>query len=154
MRALHVGVVGAGDAGPELREEARRVGAALARGGAVVVCGGLGGVMAGACQGAWEAEGLAVAVLPGAEPRQANPWARVVVATGLGHARNAVVVQSADAVVALAGSWGTLSEVALALKAGRPVVGLGAWSGVEGVRPAGSPEEAAALALKLAGERV
>ncbi|MFU8857842.1 MAG: LOG family protein, partial [Deferrisomatales bacterium] len=129
------------------------VGSAVARGGGVVVCGGLSGVMAGACQGAWEAGGLAVAVLPGAEPRDANPWAGVVVATGLGHARNAVLVQSGDAVVALPGSWGTLSEIALALKTGRPVVCCGAWGEVEGVRLADSPEEAAALALTLAGGR-
>jgi len=151
-RAFHISVVGAGSAGAELLDVARRVGRAIARGGGVVVCGGLGGVMAGACQGAREAGGLTVAVLPGDRPREANPWAQVVVATGLGHARNAVVVQSGDAVVALPGSWGTLSEIALALKAGRPVVGLGAWGEFEGVRLADSPEEAASLALTLALE--
>lgn len=150
-RAPHISVVGAGTAGPELVETARRVGRAVARGGGVLVCGGLGGVMAGACEGAWEGGGPTVAVLPGSDPAEANPWAQVVVATGLGHARNAVVVQSADAVVALPGSWGTLSEIALALKAGRPVVAVGAWGEIEGVLSAASPEEAAAMALELAG---
>ncbi len=150
-RPIHISVVGAGTAEPGLYETARKVGAEVARRGCVLVCGGLGGVMAGACQGAAEAGGLAVAVVPGPDPEAANPWAGVVIATGLGHARNVLVVQSGDAVVALPGSWGTLSEIALARKAGRPVVGVGAWGHLEGVREVRDPAEAVALAVRLAG---
>jgi uncharacterized protein (TIGR00725 family) len=92
-----------------------------------------------------------VGVLPGPSPAAANPWAEVVVATGFGHARNVVVVQSGDAVLALPGSWGTLSEISLALKSGRSVVGLRAWREIEGVEPADSPQEAVDLALRAAG---
>jgi uncharacterized protein (TIGR00725 family) len=148
---VQLAVVGAGAADPELADLSCQVGRAVAEAGAVLICGGLGGVMEGACRGAVEAGGLCVAILPGADPTTANPWATVVVATGLGHARNAVVVQSADAVIALPGSWGTLSEIALARKSGRPVVGLGAWDEVAGVRPAASPREAVNLAFALAG---
>ncbi len=152
-RRTHVSVVGSGEAGTEGERLAAEVGRALARRGCVLVCGGLAGVMAAACRGAREAGGRTVAVLPGDDPAAANPWAEVVVATGLGNARNAVVVQSGDAVIALPGGWGTLSEVALARKAGRPVVGLQAWADVEGVVPAATPEEAVEKALALAGKR-
>jgi uncharacterized protein (TIGR00725 family) len=107
--------------------------------------------MAGACRGARENGGRTVAILPGSDPSAANPWAEVVLATGLGHARNVVVVQSGEAVLALPGSWGTLSEVALALKNDRPVVGLRAWREIAGVAPAESPQEAVDLAVRLAG---
>ena len=149
-RPIHIAVVGTGEDAPELVELARSVGREVARSGAVVVCGGLGGVMAGACRGAAEAAGRTVAILPGSDPSAANPWAEVVVATGLGHARNVLVVQSADAVVALPGSFGTLSEVALALKTGRPVVGLGAWGEFPDVVLAQTPREAVEQALRLA----
>ncbi len=150
MRPIHISVIGAGQADPDLRERAVRVGREVARAGCVLVCGGLGGVMAGACQGAREAGGLAVAVVPGPDPAGANPWAQVVVATGLGHARNVLVVQSGDAVVALPGSWGTLSEIALARKCGRPVVAVDAWRSQEGVMVEKTPEEAVARAVELA----
>ncbi len=150
VRSLHVSVVGAGSAAPEVYELARAVGREVAAAGCVLLCGGLGGVMEGACRGAREAGGRTVAILPGADPSHANPWAEIVIPTGMGHARNVIVVQSGDVVIALSGSRGTQSEVALALKVGRPVVGLGAWAEEEGVAPAGSPQEAVALACSLA----
>ncbi len=152
-RRPHLAVVGAGSAAPELYEQARAVGRAIARAGCVLVCGGLGGVMEGACRGAAEAGGRRVAILPGNDPASANPWAEVTIPSGLGNARNALVVQSGDAVLALAGSWGTLSEVALALKVGRPVVGLGAWGEIAGVVSAASPEQAVAEALARCAAR-
>lgn len=148
---VHVSVVGAGDAGPEVYELARAVGRELAAHGCVVLCGGLGGVMEGACRGAREAGGRTVAILPGSDPAGANPWAEIVIPTGMGHARNVIVVQSGDVVIALPGSRGTQSEVALALKTGRPIVGLGAWAEEEGVVEAGSPREAVVRALALSG---
>ncbi len=149
-RSLQLSVVGAGTADTELFGRARSVGRAVAEAGAVVVCGGLGGVMAGACRGAREAGGLTVGLLPGDDPAAANPWVEIVVPTGLGHGRNVLVVQAGDAVLALPGSWGTASEVALALKAGRPVVGVGAWDDMEGVVRVDDPAAAVAEAVRRA----
>ena len=119
-----VAVVGAGRATPEDETAAHRIGLGLARAGATLVCGGLGGVMAAACAGAREADGTTIGILPGTDRRDANPHVTVAVPTGLGEARNALVVRAADAVVAVGGAYGTLSEIAFALKAGVPVVGL------------------------------
>jgi uncharacterized protein (TIGR00725 family) len=149
-RHIHISVVGTGEADRTLLDLARAVGREVARADGVLICGGLGGVMAGACRGAREAGGRTIAIVPGPDPSTANPWAEVVIATGLGHARNVLVVQSGDAVIALPGSFGTLSEVALALKVGRPVVGLGAWGDIEGVVAVESPEEAVRQAFRLA----
>ncbi|HLN17542.1 MAG TPA: TIGR00725 family protein [Acidimicrobiales bacterium] len=152
---LFVAVVGSGEADPELDVLAEEVGRGLAEGGAVVVCGGLGGVMAAACRGAAAADGLTIGLLPGDDPRAANPWVLAPVATGLGELRNGLVVRSSDAVVAVGGGYGTLSEVALALKLGRPVVGLRTFAVS---RPDGTPDggvtpvdgSAAAVSLALA----
>ena len=150
---IHISVIGAGAAETAELEVARQVGAEIARAGAVLVCGGLGGVMEAACRGAREAGGRTVGILPGSDPAAANPWAEVVVPTGMGHARNVLVVQSGEAVVALPGSHGTRSELALALKIGRPVVGLGAWQEADDVVPAASAGLAVAAAVGLARER-
>ena len=151
-----IAVIGAGDAAPAVVECAETVGAALATLGAVVVCGGLGGVMEAACRGAKSAGGTTVGLLPGRDPSAANPWIDVVVPTGLGEARNALVVRAASAVIALDGEYGTLSEIALALRARLPVVGIGTWSLVRpdgavdtGIVPVEDPSQAAALAVAL-----
>lgn len=143
---VYVAVVGPGDAPEAVQRQAEAVGRGLAGQGAVVVCGGLGGVMAAACRGAKEAGGTTVGILPGTDRSQANPWVDVAVPTGMGEARNALVVRSADTVVALAGEYGTLSEIALALKLGRPVVGLGTWE-IAGVQVAENPADAVTRAL-------
>lgn len=141
--------MGAGSCTADVEAGAEAVGRALGRAGAVVVCGGLGGVMAAACRGA-KAEGAAtLGILPGDDRRAANAWVDVAVATGIGEARNALVVRAADAVVAIGGEYGTLSEIALALKMGRPVVGLGTWE-ITGVVRATGADEAAGQALQLA----
>ena len=145
-------MVGPGDASADALAAAEAVGRALGRSGAVVVCGGLGGVMEAACRGAKASGGTTLGILPGADRAAANPWVDVAVATGLGEARNAVVVRAADAVVAVAGGYGTLSEIALALRSGTPVVGVATWD-VEGVEPADSPAEAAVAALRHAAAR-
>lgn len=139
-------VVGPGDASPEQEALAEEVGGLLARRGAVVVCGGLGGVMEAACRGARDEEGTAVGILPGLDRGAANPHVSVAVATGLGEARNALVVRAADALIAVGGAYGTLSEIALALKAGKPVIGLGTWE-IDGVERAEGPESAVETAL-------
>ncbi|MEA2221773.1 MAG: hypothetical protein QOH83_149 [Solirubrobacteraceae bacterium] len=145
--APYIAVVGAGDdVEARLLAAAEAVGAELARRGAVVVTGGLGGVMEAACRGARSAGGTTLGILPGGDRTAANAFVSVAVATGLGELRNGLVVRCADAVVAIAGGYGTLSEIALALKAGKPVVGIGTWE-IDGVRAAADASEAVALAL-------
>ena len=139
-------VVGPGDAAPDVAAGAEAVGHGLAAGGAVVVCGGLGGVMEAACRGAKEAGGTTVGILPGVDRRAANRFVDVAVSTGLGQARNVLVVRASDALVAVGGGYGTLSEIALALRAGKRVVGLGTWE-IDGIHEAASPEEAVSAAL-------
>ena len=153
-----IAVVGPGDSSTDahLLEAAERVGALLAAAGHQVVTGGLGGVMAAASRGAKSAGGSVVALLPGDDPAVANDYADVVVATGLGQGRNVLVVRSADAVIAVGGSWGTLSEVALARRLGRPVVWLHGWTVTGPTDPiptATSPEDAVAwLTATLSAE--
>ena len=155
---LHVAVVGAGDADRQTAAVAEEVGSRLARAGAVVVCGGLGGVMEAACRGAKAGGGLTIGILPGRRRDDANSFVDVAIPTGMGETRNALVVLSGDAVVAVGGEYGTLSEVAFGRKVGRPVVGLGTWrlvrgTGVadDGIVAAEDPEGAVAAVLALTG---
>ena len=146
--APYVAVVGAGgDVVADVLADAEAVGAGLARRGAVLVCGGLGGVMEAACRGARSLGGVTLGILPGSERAAANAWVSIAVATGLGELRNGLVVRCADAVIAIDGEYGTLSEIALALKAGTRVVGLRSWE-IRGVLSAGEPAAAVALALE------
>lgn len=160
-RAPHVAVIGDGDPrGPEahrILEWAEEVGQLLARGGATVVTGGLGGVMRAASHGAVAAGGATIGILPGTDPGEANEFVTIPIATGLGVVRNLVVVTAADAVVAIGGRHGTLSEIGLALRMGRHVVALSSWRvesdhriGGPRVHRARDPREAAAMALRLA----
>jgi len=144
-----VAVVGPGEASADELAAAEAVGSRLAHGGAVLVCGGLGGVMAAACRGAAEAAGVTVGILPGLDRAAANQWVALALPTGLGELRNGLVVRAADAVIAVGGAYGTLSEIALALRARTPVIGLSTWR-IHGVEAASSPEAAAARALELA----
>ncbi len=141
-------MIGAGECDAETAERARAVGRGLAEAGCTVVTGGLGGVMEAASRGAAEAGGLVVGILPSSRTEDANPWVRVPVATGLGDARNAVLADTADAFVAVAGSWGTLSEIAFALKRGKRVVGLGTWELELPLVRAATPAEAVRLVLE------
>jgi uncharacterized protein (TIGR00725 family) len=122
------------------------VGRLVAERGAVLVCGGLGGTMEAACRGAKGAGGRTVGLLPGVDRSAANPFVDVAIPTGLGEARNAVVVRAADVLIAVGGGYGTLSEIALALRAGKRVIGLGTWE-IEGVTAVEGPESAVAAAL-------
>ena len=147
-RTPYVAVVGPGEASPDQLHTAEEVGAGLAAAGAVVVTGGLGGVMEAACRGARSRRGRTLGILPGDDRDAANGWVEIAVTTGMGELRNGLVVRAADAVVAIGGGHGTLSEVALALKLGRPVVGLGTWE-VHGVDHVSTPEDALALIAGL-----
>lgn len=154
---VYVAVVGSADANDEVAGLAEQVGAGLADAGAVLVCGGLGGVMEAACRGAREHGGTTVGILPGTERGDANRFVDVVLPTGLGEARNTLVVRAADALIAVAGGFGTLSEIGFALKIGRPVVGLGTWElgradeRIDAITEAATPAEAVNLALRMAG---
>ncbi|HZB05185.1 MAG TPA: TIGR00725 family protein [Thermoleophilaceae bacterium] len=141
----YVAVVGPGDGGDLAAAET--VGRGLAARGAVLVCGGLGGVMEAACRGAKRAGGTTVGILPGTDRGEANEFVDVAIPTGLGQARNALVVRAADAVIAVGGGYGTLSEIALALKAGQRVVGLGSWD-IEGVERVDTPQAAVEAVLE------
>ncbi|MFI9271249.1 TIGR00725 family protein [Kitasatospora sp. NPDC052896] len=154
---IQVAVCGPAECSAAEEAAAREVGALLARSGAVVLCGGYGGVMAAAAEGAAGADGLVIGVLSGVDRSGASPYLTAAVATGMNQARNSVLVGSADAVIAVGGSWGTLSEVAMAMRRGvKPVVSLGGWritdalgEAVPGPLLADSP--AAAVRLALAG---
>jgi uncharacterized protein (TIGR00725 family) len=149
VHAQYVAVIGPGDASDEEAARAEAVGRLLGEAGAVVVCGGLGGVMEAASRGAAGAGGTVVGLLPGSDRDAANPHVTVAITTGLGEMRNPLVVRAADAVVAVGGAYGTLSEIAFALRTGKPVVGLGTWA-LDDVVDAPDPEAAVALALELA----
>jgi uncharacterized protein (TIGR00725 family) len=147
---VYVAVVGAGvDATEAQCALAEEVGALLAEAGATIVTGGLGGVMEAACRGARSRHGTTVGLLPGLDRSAANGWVEVAIPTGLGELRNGLLVRAADAVVAVGGGPGTLSEIALALKGGLVVMGLGTWE-VPGVRAASSAQDAVAQALAAA----
>lgn len=125
---VFIAVIGGSQCSPEEARLAQEVGRELARRGAVVLCGGLGGVMEAACKGARAEGGITIGILPGDNRREANPYVLFPIATGMGYARNIIVAWSADAVIAIDGSYGTLSEIAYALQKGTPVVGLNTWS--------------------------
>jgi len=144
---MQIAIVGGGDCSPEVREQAQMLGRLLAERGHVIICGGLGGVMEAAAHGASAAGGLVVGVLPG-EKTDANPYVGIAIATGMGHARNVIIVKSADAVIALPGEHGTLSEVALALKMKKRVISLHSWE-IPGTIKANTPQEAVRLLDQL-----
>jgi uncharacterized protein (TIGR00725 family) len=142
-----VAVIGAGNCDGAVLERACTVGRLLAERGCVLVTGGLGGVMAAASRGAAQAGGLVIGVLPGPDPAEANPHVAIAIASGMGDARNAILANTAEAFVALAGEHGTLSEIAFALKRGKLVVSLGSWQVDPAILVAQTPEEAVRLAL-------
>jgi len=148
LTAKIIAVVGGFSVSPETYEKARRVGHEIAAAGVVLVTGGLGGVMEAASQGAKEKGGVVIGILPGIDRREANRYVDIPVVTGMGDGRNLLIVQTAQAVIALPGEYGTLSEIALALKVGRPVISLGSWEVSADVIKAKTPEEAVRLALK------
>jgi uncharacterized protein (TIGR00725 family) len=157
-RRTQISVIGAGrsDIGDEVLSDAEAVGRGIAEADAVLVCGGLTGVMEAAARGAAEAGGTVVGVLPTTEPADANEHVTYAIATGIGHARNLAVVASGDAVIAIGGEWGTLSEIAFARRLERPVVAIRSWSlgrapdWETGITEAETPAEAVSAALSAA----
>lgn len=156
-RKSQVAVSGGGaDPSAEMLTAAEEVGRGLAQAGITLVCGGLGGVMEAAARGASEAGGEVIGIVPGDDPAGANPYCTHVVAAGIGHARNLAVVASGDAVIAIGGEWGTLSEIAFARRLGRPVIALETWTvsgvgrmeGAPGIEAAADPAGAVAAAKR------
>jgi uncharacterized protein (TIGR00725 family) len=152
----YISVIGAGQASDDEAAAAEEIGRRLADAGAILLCGGLGGVMDAAARGCEAAGGTSVGILPGEDRAHGSEHLTVRVATGLGEARNAIVARAADALIAVGGEFGTLSEIAFALKMGKPVVGLGTWSldleGLPGdpLQRAATPADAVAKALEAA----
>ncbi len=159
QRPLIIAVIGGSAPTAEEAVAAEAVGRALAVGGAILICGGRGGVMEAACRGAKSASGLTIGILPGTNRSEANSYVDIPIVTGIGEARNAIITRTAQVVVAIGGSYGTLSEIGFALGFGVPVVGLGTWEvRREGHPPApiiytATPDEAAARALALARQK-
>ena len=154
-----IGVIGGSAPTKEEMAAAKAVGRALAKAGAVLICRGRGGVMEAACRGAKSAKGLTIGILPGTDRSEANPYVDIPIVTGIGEARNAIIARTAQAVIAVGGSYGTLSEIAFALSFGTPVIGLGTWEAKREGHPlapivhAATPEEAVKRALTLARGR-
>ncbi|MFO7602058.1 MAG: TIGR00725 family protein [Candidatus Desulfacyla sp.] len=145
----YIGVIGAGACPAPTYELARKLGFEIGKRGWILVCGGLKGVMEGAAKGCVEAGGMTVGILSGLDRTSANPHINIAVPTGLGDGRNLLIIRSSDAVVAISGGYGALSEIALALKANKPVIGLETWKDIPGVRCAGDPLEAMGLITAL-----
>ncbi|MBI3584356.1 MAG: TIGR00725 family protein [Nitrospinae bacterium] len=137
-----IGVIGAGSCDDRIYRIAEEMGSRIAESGALLICGGLGGVMEAAAKGVKEAGGLTIGILPGFNKDDANPYIDIPIVTGLSHARNVLVVRSSDIVIAIAGGYGTLSEIALALKMGKTVIGIETWKGVDDIIKVKSPNEA------------
>jgi len=154
-----IAVIGGNQCSKEEAKLAEGIGRELARRGAILVCGGLGGVMEAACRGAQSEGGLTIGILPGENPQAANPYVQIPIVTGIGYARNVAVVKSTQAVIAIGGNYGTLSEIAHALQSDIPVIGLNTWSLSRNSQPdesiirAESPAEAVNKALSLAKNR-
>lgn len=154
-----ISVIGGSNASADAFEQARQVGEELAKRGAIVACGGLEGVMAAVCQGAKEAGGTTIGILPGDDPRDANRWVDIPICTGIGYARNAIVVYTGRAVIAVDGAYGTLSEIGHALAKDIPVIGLNSWSSSingqldNGIIIATDPVDAVDKALEVARDR-
>ena len=144
----YVAVIGGGEANPEVAALAYEVGWELARRRAVVICGGLGGVMEAVARGVQEAGGVSIGILPDPDRHRANPYLTYTIPTNLGHARNVVIVHAADAVIAVDGSYGTISEAAITLKLGKPVVALRVDWELPGLSRAQSAEEAVSLVFR------
>ena len=147
--ALQIGVIGAGECGERLWDLAYRVGELIAEHGAVLINGGLGGVMEASAKGAQERGGTVIGIIPQGDTKMANSFCTVVIATNMGHARNMVIIHSSSAVISIGGGFGTISEMAIALKLGKPLISLEPPLKLNGMIPAKTPEEAVRKAIEM-----
>jgi uncharacterized protein (TIGR00725 family) len=139
--AKYVGVIGGGECTDSTYKTAQSLGFEIGKRDWILVCGGLGGVMEAAAKGCAEAGGMSLGILPGSKRDSANPYIRIALPTGLGEGRNLLVVRTSDVLVSIGGGYGTLSEIALALKAGKPVIGLETWEHIQGIQYVSHPDE-------------
>lgn len=146
-----IAVLGGRTCSPELTAIAEEVGYLIAKNDAVLICGGHGGVMEAACRGAQKVGGITIGILPGVDKRLANPYVTIPIITGIGEARNAIITRSADAAIAINGSYGTLSEIAFCLSFGIPVIGIQTWQVDKNIHHVETAEAAVILAFKLVG---
>ena len=151
-RPHHIGVIGAGESLDATYQLARNLGVEIGKRGWVLICGGLGGVMEGAAKGCSEAAGMTVGILPDLNKGSANPYINVPIPTGLGEGRNLLVVRASDALISISGGYGTLSEIALALKIGKPVIGIDTWKDIKGVHYVSNHHEAIQKTAQLLKE--
>jgi len=149
VKIPRIGIIGAGLCSKEVMDIAEEVGRLVAQRGAMVYCGGLGGVMEAAAKGAVEEGGITVGILPGSKATDANPYIKIPIVTAMSHARNVILVRSSQVLIAISGSHGTLSEIALALKMWKPVIGLNTWEGIPDVHYVSSAKEAVDKAFEL-----
>jgi uncharacterized protein (TIGR00725 family) len=149
---MQIGVIGASRCSTEVAELAEEVGMEIGRKGAVLICGGLGGVMESASKGAKEAGGLTIGILPGTSKEEANGYIDIPIVTGLGHARNVVIAHSSDSIIAISGEHGTLSEIAIGLKLKKTIIGLNTWD-IKGIIQVKTAAEAVEKAIKISEGR-
>jgi len=151
--SLQIGVIGAGECSAKDYKIAYEVGREIANAGAVLVCGGLGGIMEGACKGTKKNKGVTVGILPGDSKKDANPYVDISIVTSLSHARNNLVVRSSDVIIAIKGGYGTLSEIAIALKIGKKVIGIDTWDVSEEIIQATDAKDAVRKVLAVAKKK-
>jgi len=149
MMSIQIGVIGAGQCSPEAERLAEELGREIARNKAILVCGGLGGVMEASARGAKQEGGITIGILPGFSFEDANPFIDIPIVTGLSHARNVLVVRSSHALIAVEGGYGTLSEIAIALKLRKPVIGLCTWDVSKKIITVETPREAVKRAISI-----
>ena len=151
MKKKIVGVIGASTADSATLNKAEKVGRLIAKNGAILVCGGLGGVMEAAARGAKSEQGLTIGILPQTQKEDANPSIDIPILTGFGEGRNVIIARTADVLIAIAGEYGTLSEIAFGLRMGKPVIGIGTWD-IKGVIPVRDAQEAVGKAFAFLSE--
>jgi len=144
-----IGLIGGGVCTPEIEKAAERVGRGIAERDGILICGGLGGVMEAGCKGAKEAGGMTIGILPGINPDDANKYVDIPIPTGVGYARNIIIVNTSDSVIAVNGKFGTLSEIAFCLQFGVPVIGLFSWEIDPSIIIASTPEQAVDIAFSI-----
>lgn len=147
-----IGVIGGGAAGEEILLMAEETGRLIAKHGCFLICGGMSGVMEAAAKGAKEAGGTTIGILPHTDRHEANPYIDIPIATGFGEGRNLIIIRTADILIAIDGEYGTLSEIAFALKMKKPVIGIHTWD-IQGIINAGTPIEAVDIAVEILHER-
>lgn len=142
VKGTHIGVIGAGECSKDIYALSEEVGSLVGKNGWLLICGGLGGVMEGVAKGCYRANGITVGILPGENKAAANQFINLPIPTGMGEGRNLLVVRASDIIIAISSGYGTLSEIGLALKIGKPLIGLKTWPNIDGIDYVETPQKA------------